>query len=657
MTIKNYFSKADNTITNTFNRETHIRATGSNMGSSPILEVYSLYDDVDLTGTGNPASAELSRVLIKFDINSMIEDRASSLIPGSGSVNFVLKMHNAKHSKTVPSAYTMVIRPIAAAWEEGFGYDMDSYIDLTYDGVGSNWMARTGDDIAATATWTFTDKPNEETTIKLVDYEGTSETFEVDNDGNGANTSGATPMDPATNNAAGMAAILISKVQASSIKITATTGGGATGEVLLTQDIAGDSGNTAITLSNYDNWNSNTTATFPTTFTSGKDYTAWERPGGHYLDETSDDTRYAQYFETGLEDLEVDITELVERWIASGYENYGVGIMLDGNFEAKYLGDDNSTHVGSFKNLTGSTTSYYTKKFHGRHTEFGLLKPKIQARWDDTIKDDRGNFYYSSSLATEDDNLNTIYLYNSVRGKLKNIPSIGDGEIFVNFYTQTGSDDNQYLIPVRSVKQEVGNAKELAEDLDTVVTGGWVSTGIYSCSVCLIDQGEDYPQIYDVWHSGDGNTGQFFTGSITPNRLVASSVAKRSKYITNVPNLNEKYNPKDFVRFRVIVRDKNWSPNVFTRVTTERAPVIINSGSYRVYRVEDEFEVVPFTTSSLPRYTSLAYDKDGNYFDFDMNLLESGYSYAFEFAYYDEYVSRYVKQRERFKFRVEQDEY
>ena len=121
---------------------------------------------------------------------------------------------------------------------------------------------------AATAAFTFTDKPNEATTITLTDYEGTSLVFEVDNDGDGGAGSNI-EMDPSTNNAAGMSAVLISVVNASALKITASTGGGATGEVLLTQDATVFAGNTTITLSNYSNWNANTSATFPTAFTGG----------------------------------------------------------------------------------------------------------------------------------------------------------------------------------------------------------------------------------------------------------------------------------------------------------------------------------------------------------------------------------------------------
>ena len=49
----------------------------------------------------------------------------------------------------------------------------------------------------------------------------------------------------------------------------------------------------------------------------------------------------------------------------------------------------------------------------------------IEARWDSSKKDNRGNFYLSSSLASGTDNLNTLYLYNYVRGQLKNIPKLG----------------------------------------------------------------------------------------------------------------------------------------------------------------------------------------------------------------------------------------
>ena len=45
------------------------------------------------------------------------------------------------------------------------------------------------------------------------------------------------------------------------------------------------------------------------------------------------------------------------------------------------------------------------------------------------------------------------------------------------------------------------------------------------------------------------------------------------------------------------------------------------------------------------------------YFDLDMNLLESGYAYAFKFAFYDSAVGSWIEQSEAFKFRVAEYEY
>ncbi len=54
---------------------------------------------------------------------------------------------------------------------------------------------------------------------------------------------------------------------------------------------------------------------------------------------------------------------------------------------------------------------------------------------------------------------------------------------------------------------------------------------------------------------------------------------------------------------------------------------------------------------SAGSYTRLSYDISGNYFDLDMDILQSGYSYGLRFAYYAN--GRYSEQPEVFKFRVD----
>ena len=56
----------------------------------------------------------------------------------------------------------------------------------------------------------------------------------------------------------------------------------------------------------------------------------WDTAGGDYHQLPV----FTQEFSTGLEDLEIDISELVEEWIDGTKENYGIGIRLTSSNEA-----------------------------------------------------------------------------------------------------------------------------------------------------------------------------------------------------------------------------------------------------------------------------------------------------------------------------------
>ena len=87
MGIKRYIATADNTITNAFEANLTTRGTGSNMGESDVTEVFSIFGQD--SGSGG-YSSELSRVLYKFPVTSIINDRTNETIPASGSVNFLV---------------------------------------------------------------------------------------------------------------------------------------------------------------------------------------------------------------------------------------------------------------------------------------------------------------------------------------------------------------------------------------------------------------------------------------------------------------------------------------------------------------------------------------------------------------------------------------
>jgi hypothetical protein len=368
---------------------------------------------------------------------------------------------------------------------------------------------------------------------------------------------------------------------------------------------------------------------------SASNSSAWTKVGGDYL--TSSGFTFSQTFETGLEDIEVDITDLVEKWLAGTQNNYGVGVHLSSSFEA-YFSSSTGLDSGSvIHNTDGATTSYYTKRFFARDSQYFFKRPVLEARWNSRTLDDRGHFYYSSSLAPAEDNLNTLYLYNYVRGVLKNIPAIGTGEIYVDLFSGSSSPTGSALI----------------QSVSTPATGGYVSTGIYSCSVCLTAASTPLTTLFDVWYSGST---QYFTGSIYPEVHSAAQTVSKPVYFINITNNRGRYRNDENARFNLYIRNKYWNPTIYTVADTNPATTTIESASYRVYRTIDAYEAIPYGTGS-DLHTLMSHDVSGNYFNLDMSLLEPGYQYALKFALYESPVDSWSEQPETFTFRVEEYEY
>jgi len=72
---------------------------------------------------------------------------------------------------------------------------------------------------------------------------------------------------------------------------------------------------------------------------------------------------------------------------------------------------------------------------------------------------------------------------------------------------------------------------------------------------------------------------------------------------------------------------------------------------YKIRRVSDNLTVIPYTTGSAPKYSLISYDKKGSFFEMDMAILESNYSYEINFLYKE--GNQYIEDSERFRFRIE----
>ena len=515
MAIFRYTASADTTITNAFEANLTTRGTGSNMGYADSLAVFSLYGQESGSATGQ--SQELSRILIKFPVDQISADRTAGTIPASGSVNFYMKMYNARHPWTLPQNFNLIVAPVSRSWSEGSGLDMDEYQDI---GV-ANWI----------------------------------------------------------------------KAQAS-----ASTDGG-----------------------------------------------TWASIGGDYRTGSN----YNVPFPLGYENLELDVSDVVEQWIAGTdpafANNYGFGIHLTASQEAYYsssTGQDTSVLIN---NTDGATESYYTKQFFARSTEFFYKRPMIEARWNSSIKDNRENFFYSSSLAPSADNLNTLYFYNYIRGRLVDIP--GAPTIRVSLLSGSTSPETGSAVQLYGESGGDGTTSHSA-------SAGRVSTGIYSASMAVTAAATPLTVLYDVWSNADNTAVEYFTGSIYPEKMPTYMGAPTFSRVTNIKNMKQSYSSAETARFRLFIRDKNWSPTLYTRATSNNPTDIIESGAYSVRRTIDGLNVIPYGTGS-DLSTMMSYDVSGNYFDLNMSFLEGGYMYEIKLAYYNDSISSWIEQPSTFKFRVD----
>ena len=121
-----------------------------------------------------------------------------------------------------------------------------------------------------------------------------------------------------------------------------------------------------------------------------------------------------------------------------------------------------------------------------------------------------------------------------------------------------------------------------------------------------------------------------------------------------MPNLEASYVKGQNPTLRVFARKKNWSPNIYTKATSKIVPEIIENAYYRVFRMVDDLDIIPYGTGSAANnYSRLSYDVSGNYFELDTKEIEAGFAYGIKFAYYLQ--GAYQEQPEVFKIRIEED--
>jgi len=285
------------------------------------------------------------------------------------------------------------------------------------------------------------------------------------------------------------------------------------------------------------------------------------------------------HFDDGHENLEVDVTDIVTAWL-NGSPNNGFLVKLSSSQEA-------------------DSQDYYIKMFHGRNTFFKDKRPYLEARWDDSVKDDRNNFFFDVS--------GTLYLRHVVRGYLFDIPSIGTGSVSVRIVDASGTI--------------------------AVVSGSHVGQpGVYSASLVISSASYSGSLFHDIWFDPANPGVGLMTGTfgIGDNLNVTDISPKR--YFVNVVNLRDSYEDDEHVRLNLFVRPHDYNPARVLTASLDANGTIITKAYYRITNDRTDEVVVPFSTGTL-EYTRLSYDQKGNYMSFYMSSLSPGNVYRLSFLF------------------------
>lgn len=104
------------------------RKTNANLGKAGTIDLFKLYG---VSFSGSNANNELSRGLIKFDLQNLRDEVSAGRIDmNSPSFNVKLKMFDVYGGQPTPANFTLKLFPLSSSFDEGIGRDVVFYRDV-----------------------------------------------------------------------------------------------------------------------------------------------------------------------------------------------------------------------------------------------------------------------------------------------------------------------------------------------------------------------------------------------------------------------------------------------------------------------------------------------------------------------------------------------
>lgn len=120
-------AKKDTYITNKIINNS-FRVTDSNMGQAATLDLFKLSDESKVSGETEPK--ELTRILIRFDLDPLRELTGSILDITNSSFKCTINLKDVIGGQTIPSNFKVISFPLSQSFDEGNGKDVYKFQDI-----------------------------------------------------------------------------------------------------------------------------------------------------------------------------------------------------------------------------------------------------------------------------------------------------------------------------------------------------------------------------------------------------------------------------------------------------------------------------------------------------------------------------------------------
>lgn len=340
-------------------------------------------------------------------------------------------------------------------------------------------------------------------------------------------------------------------------------------------------------------------------YISGCSLAAGPTGTGDYITSSTSivNTEVTQFFKTGEEDLNVDVTALVSATLSGEIPDSGFRISLKSNLE-------------------NDARTYFVKRFASRTAYDDSKRPQLLLGFNDSIQDDTQNLTFDST--------GRLTLYNYSLDKLTNITSGSNSELItgtncLTLKLSTEISGGYYNLLYSGSQFSYGTSNS------AFVSGTYyadVNISSYDTTIKqkLLESGS--VKFTPIWSSND-LTLAFLTGSsitVRPPRRETSRSLKR--YTVTVSGLKGTYPKGNEELIRVNVFD-NTSPLIkVVRVPVELPGIVVRDAYYQIRDTVTNELTIPCDIDK--KSTKISSDSSGMFFTLDTSSLNIGRSYTID---------------------------